>query len=127
VTLFAGVGLAQAMPRGGAVHQHYDAAQETTLQATIVNTFTGTGRMHGVVWKVKAEDRDLTVILGPAAFLEEKKFSVAEGDHVVVTGAPLANRPDVIVAREVKANDSVLTLRDKQGRPEWARGPRWSW
>lgn len=124
VALFAGTGLAQVMPRGRAMHQHYDAAKETTIQATVEDTFTGTGRMRGVVWKIKAEDRELTVYLGPASYLEAKKFTVAVGDAVTVTGAPLPNRPDVIVAREVKAGNTVLTLRDKEGRPEWA-GPRW--
>ncbi len=124
VTLFAGVGLAQMMPRAQGMHQHYDAAKETTIHATVENTFTGTGRMRGVVWKVKTEDRELTVILGPASYLEEKKFSAAAGDQVVVTGAPLPNRPDVIVVREVELRGITLTLRDPQGRPLWARGPR---
>jgi hypothetical protein len=105
--------------------QHYDAAKEVTIQATLENTFTGTGMMRGVVWTVKTEERALTVIVGPAAFLEAKKLAVAVGDRLTVIGAPLPNRPDVILAREVKVGENTLTLRDKQGRPEWAGGRRW--
>ena len=108
------------------MHQHYDAAKETTIQATVENTFTGTGRMRGVVWKVKTGDRELAVILGPASYLEEKKFSAAAGDQIVVIGAPLPNRPEVIVAREVRLRGITLTLRDGNGRPLWTHRRRWS-
>lgn len=57
------------------------------------------------------------MIVGPASFLEEKKFAVALGDRLTVTGAPLPNRPEVIV---FKVGEITLVLRDKQGRPEWA-------
>jgi hypothetical protein len=77
---FAGV-----MPGGRAAAQHYDPAKEITIQATVQNIATGSGRMHAVVWTARAEDRNPTVFLGPASFVKEKmeskKLSVTVGDQ----------------------------------------------
>lgn len=59
--------------------------------------------------------------LGPAAFAEEKGFVFAAGDRVEVTGVEGACcGAEALLAREVVRDGEKLTLRDEDGRPEWA-------
>jgi hypothetical protein len=63
----------------------------------------------------------MEVVLGPASFVSSKKFEFAKGDRITVTGSKVTtNGQDVVVAREVKKADKVLTLRDAKGFPLWS-------
>jgi hypothetical protein len=55
-----------------------------------------------------------------------KHFDFAKGDAITVTGSKVKmGGQDVVIAREIKKGDQVLTLRDARGFPLWygrARG-----
>ncbi len=56
-----------------------------------------------------------------AAFVSDKGFSFAKGDAVEVTGSKVTlTGKEYVIAREVVKDGKTLTLRDKNGIPEWA-------
>jgi hypothetical protein len=69
---------------------------------------------------LKTDQASLKVHLGPAWFLDEKKFAIKVGDTVSATGSKVTlNNQPVLIAREVTVNGATLKLRDDQGRPVW--------
>jgi hypothetical protein len=76
---------------------------------------------------LKTQEGSLMVHLGPAWFLDEKKFAVKTGETMEVTGSKVTlNSQPAIIAREVTVNGQTLKLRDDQGMPLWrgmGRGP----
>lgn len=141
---------AQRGPGPGQRARMYNPANETTVNGTVEEVKTVTGR-HGwngthLILKVgnnmtdvqervqegkivsetrKTEEKNVDVHLGPASFLKEKDFSFSKGDRVQITGARAEfGGTETIIAREVKKNGGTLTLRDAQGIPAWPRGRR---
>jgi hypothetical protein len=65
------------------------------------------------------------VAVGPVSFVTSSHFNFAKGDRVIVTGAKMKmGGSDVVVAREIKKGDQVLTLRDAKGVPLWSPASR---
>jgi hypothetical protein len=108
----------------------YDSSTEVRLTGTVeaVETVAGPGResrdMGGLhlTLKTAAESIEVEVHLGPAAFLAEKKMTVAKGDTIEILGSRITmNDRVVLIAREIKKGEDTVTLRDGSGRPLWAR------
>lgn len=105
----------------------YDTATEVTLKGTITGVETHTGRMgwNGTHLVVNFGAETLTVHVGPSNYLAQQGFSFAPGDQIEVTGSSIKlEGSDVLIAREIKKGDKVLTLRNSQGIPAWSRN-RW--
>ena len=117
----ATLALAQAGP---AAPRHYNPATEITTSGTVegITHPAGYNGMAGTHVSLKTQDGVLEVHLGPEAFLTRQNFSIAKGDTLTVTGSKqvLAGQ-NVLIAREVKKDDKVLTLRDANGIPKWSR------
>jgi hypothetical protein len=65
---------------------------------------------HGRVW----------VHLGPVWYLERQEFNLVPGQDVQVKGICLAEKGKTrLIAAQVTVGDSVLMLRDPEGRPMW--------
>jgi hypothetical protein len=74
---------------------------------------------------LKTDTETIEVSLGPSSFLQEKKYTFEKGDQLQVTGSKVKLAgADLLIAREVKKGDAVITLRDAQGVPEWRGGRR---
>jgi len=116
--------------RGQGPGAHYDPATEVTLTGTVeeVKTVPAPGRgPGGVHLMVRAEGGVMEVLLGPAWFVTSKGMDFAKGDNITVTGSKLTlNKQEVVVARETKKADKVLTLRDAKGVPLWSGKARGS-
>jgi len=112
----------------GNANRWYDPTTETTIKGNIEQvTQPSRGQMAGMHLFVKTDERTTEVALGPSAFVGGKWFSFAKGDAVEVTGSKLTlSGKEYIIAREVVKDGKTLTLRDKNGIPEWAglRGSR---
>jgi hypothetical protein len=105
--------------------RNYDPATETTLKGVVgsVTEYPGRRASSGVHFMLKTEAETVDVHVGPSWFLADKKFALAQGDEVQVTGSKIKMRGgDVLLAREIKKGDQTLTLRNAQGIPLWARG-----
>ena len=76
---------------------------------------------------LKTGQGSLMVHLGPAWYLDEKKFTVKVGDTVEATGSKVTlNNQPALIAREVKVNGATLnsgTTRDSRCGAAWARVP----
>lgn len=120
----------------------YNTATETTLSGTVedVQQITPQQRAQGIAgtpmcglcprgWtgthlSLKTGNGSIIVHVGPAPYLESKKFSVAKGDELAITGSKVQYQGnDFLIAKEIKKGDQALTLRDANGFPLWA-GPR---
>ena len=118
-----GVPLASAQtPKSGKAGRMYDPATETTLKGTVEAVTQPTrGRMMGTHLTVKAGEESRDVMLGPSKFITSKGFTFVKGDSVDIAGSKVTmDGKEYVIAREVVKDKKTLTLRDKNGVPEWA-------
>jgi hypothetical protein len=66
----------------------------------------------------------IEVFTGPTVFLEKQTFPLAKGDAIEVTGSRVTiNGTAALLARQIRKGDTILILRDENGRPVWAPKP----
>jgi len=103
---------------------NYNPATETTLTGTIdsVNTMPSQGRGGGGLHLVlTSSSGPIEVHVGPASFVSSKNVTFAKGDALTVVGSKVTMAgQDVVIAREIKKGDQVLTLRAAKGFPLWS-------
>jgi DNA/RNA endonuclease YhcR with UshA esterase domain len=102
----------------------YDVASETTITGTVEDVLQPQmGRMMGTHLMVKTDAGTIEVHVGPANFVNREGFTFAKGDEVQVLGSKVTiGGKEALIARDVTKDGKTLTLRDKTGRPLWARG-----
>jgi hypothetical protein len=108
----------------------YNTGTETTFKGTVESLDQGTqGMMNkmgmgmGTHLILKTTEGDRQVMLGPSQFIAGKGFSFAKGDQIEVTGSKVTmGGSEYLMAREVVKGGKTLTLRNKDGRPEWSGG-----
>jgi hypothetical protein len=101
----------------------YDPSTEDTLQGTVsaVTTITGRGGWNGVHFSLRTSDGAYDVHVGPSAYVSQSGFTVSDGDRVEVVGSRVVfEGAKALIAREIRKNGKVLSLRDKQGFPLWS-------
>ena len=109
--------------------RQYDpqAVQTITGKVTSIDSLaSGKGARFG--WRrvsVQTAQEAIPVILGPAWYLEQQKFTLNPGDALEVRGSRITveERP-YLIAAEVKKGKKTLKLRDKDGLPVWSGRPR---
>lgn len=103
---------------------HFDPSKVETLSGEVEE-----------VMRVKYPDNDCYLIaiiststnksrvalnLGPAWYLEEKDFTVNEGDEVQVKGSKLrVNGRNVMIVEDLTVDGKTLNIRDKEGSSLW--------
>jgi DNA/RNA endonuclease YhcR with UshA esterase domain len=120
---------AQPGPPSSGTGPRYDKTTETKVDGTVkevVHTEGGPRRgQKGLHLVLQAGDGTMTVHLGPADWIESKKFTFAAGDVISVVGSRVEiEAKPVVIAREVSKGEAKLQLRDANGKPLWAGGPR---
>ncbi len=131
---YAGLAWAQQTPpgpgkgegmMGGRGGRMYDPQTVETISGEVVRVDQMAGMAAGVHLLLKTDKETVTVVVGPAAYLDQQKMKIAAGDKVEVRGSRGTRRQGpVIVAAELKKGGQVLKLRDAQGLPLWPRqGP----
>jgi hypothetical protein len=127
----AGPALAQPGPGGGMgrgmgpMLYNPQTVATVTGQVEKLEDLPSMGRRRGQGMQfrgvtLKTDQGSLLVHLGPAWFLDDKKFTLKVGDTVEATGSKVTlNNQPALIAREVKANGATLKLRDDQGLPVW--------
>lgn len=104
----------------------YDPATEITLQG-IVNDVKEQDcqncgfRAAGVHLVLDTDGKTIEVRVGPAWFLQKNKYTFSKGDQLEIIGSrvQLAG-DDVVLARQIRKGDSLMTLRDARGFPAWS-------
>lgn len=109
----------QAQQQGHMSHMLYNTSTQTTIQGTVQDVRQGSGAM-GTHLTVKTSQGNVDVVLGPSSFLNHKGVTFAAGDGIYVIGSKvMMGGNETIIAREVTTEGVTLTLRDKNGKPEW--------
>ncbi|MGC9225362.1 MAG: hypothetical protein ACP5E2_15730 [Terracidiphilus sp.] len=111
---------------GSSARRLYDPNTETTVKGTVEKvTEIGEQGRTGTHLTLRANGQTYDVRVGPTAYVAASRFTFLAGDQIEVTGSKVKfDGADAIVAREIKKDGKVLTLRDRQGIPSWSRGPR---
>jgi hypothetical protein len=106
----------------------YDPDTVTTLRGTasaVTVVPARGGRMGGTHITLSSGGQTMDVHLGPTWFLDREGVSVSKGDAVEVSGSVIdSDGQSVLIARELKTGQKVVTLRDERGIPAWAGGRR---
>jgi hypothetical protein len=110
--------------RNSGAGRYYNPNTEITVKGTVEKVAEITGRRNwkGIHLSLRADDQRYNVRVGPSYYLSANGFTLAVGDQIVVTGSKIKfDGADAIVAREIKKDGKVLTLRNRQGIPNWSR------
>jgi hypothetical protein len=116
-------GRGQGPGRGGRM---FDARSTTMVQGDVVRIEAGEGhRGQGVHLILAVGSENLEVMVGPSFFLDQQSLKLAQGDRIEVKGSRSTwEGSPALVAQEIRKGNEVLTLRDADGVPLWARGKR---
>ena len=101
-----------------------EACKPMTITGKVSRVLTETlqDKMHpGMAILVDTKDRgQVRVHLGPVWYLERQEFDLEPGQEVTVKGICLEEKGETrLIAAQVTVGDSVLLLRDTEGRPMW--------
>ena len=120
--------VSSALAQGGRrARRFYDPSTEATVKGSVekVREVTGGQGWNGIHLTLRADNQTYDVHVGPSDYVSKNGFTFSAGDQIEVTGSKIkVGGTDAIVAREIKRNDKVLTLRDSQGIPAWSGGRR---
>jgi hypothetical protein len=101
----------------------YNTKTEVNVEGTIVKVteVPAAESFGGIHITLQAKTGNVEVFLGPGAFLKMMGVTVKEGDKLVgVTGSKVKfEGEDLVLARELRIRNAVLTLRDEKGFPTW--------
>ncbi len=105
----------------------FNPADVRTIEGTVVDT----GKLGGaaspgmLALRLKtADDRIVTVNLGPRDYISKQNFYIVDGDRIAVTGAQMTmNGRPMFVATDIRSDGQVLRLRDHNGQPLWLQPP----
>ncbi len=122
--LVAGDAAAQGRRGGGQGPANYSVAAELTVKGTVEDFKQGP--RQGTHVMLKTSDGTLELALGPTWYQTQKKYDIAKGDQIDVTGAKSkVDGRDVLLVREIKKGSDTMTFRDAKGFPMWSgRGRR---
>ena len=114
----------------------YDITTETTLTGIIQDLKAGGGRaggtgplavpdqmlgIHDRLFMLETDKETVEVRLAPTAFLAEKNVDISNGDRVEVIGSRVRiGKSEALLARELRKDGTLWTLRDVNGTPLWA-------
>jgi hypothetical protein len=83
------------------------------------------GTAYGLRLTMKTDSETVSVILGPAWYIEEQQFMVEPGDALEVKGSRMSVQGQpTMIAGEVKKGDKSLKLRNETGNPLWSNTGR---
>ncbi len=107
---------------GGAVPQ-YNVKTEVDFKGTIVKVreVPAGNAYAGVHLTIQSKADTFEVYLGPADFIQMMQVQLNPGEkNVGVTGARVKfEGEELVLARELRIGNMVLTLRDEKGFPSW--------
>lgn len=120
VFAFLGLAVAPAAAQAPPKAPEYDVAAEVTIRGVVedIHESKVTTDHPGLHLILRAESETVEIHACPVRFLSDLDFTIAKGDTLTVVGSRPKNAT-VIVAREITKDSVTLTLRDKNGVPNW--------
>lgn len=116
-----------AFGQGPGGMRNYDPKTEVTVRGTIEDIQEQSGKQggKGTHLLLKTDSATVPVHVGPSAYIANKQFSFAKGDQITVLGSKVTIAgKETLLAREITKDGKTLVLRNPQGVPQWAGGPR---
>jgi hypothetical protein len=102
---------------------HYDVATVIDVDATVMDLreVTRDNPLSGLHLTVKIESGTMDVFLGPVDFLKGFEITFAKGDKIEIIGSKIKfGGAHIVLARQVRRDETTLYLRDAKGKPHWA-------
>ena len=106
----------------------YNPGTVETIRGKVTNlgkTLSGNGRDYCLNLTMRTAQEKILVILEPASYAKKLPIGIKPGDQVEVKGSRVTIMGPTMIAAEVKKGDTVVKLRDVNGRPVWAVGEDW--
>jgi len=108
----------------GKCQKHYDTATVEDFSGEVIEVMEqdckGCG-VKGVHVKVKGEKESITIVLGPAWYVNNQDTKLEAKDKIVIHGSRTEVHGEVaIVAQQITRGEDVFILRDEKGFPKWA-------
>jgi hypothetical protein len=116
--------------RGGRIHysnlfnpQTVDVVSGEVVR--VAHVLAGSGTDYCVQAVLSTSEGQLTAVLAPKGYMEEKGLTIAPQDRVTVSGSriSISNKPFLLVTE--MSGDRTMKLREADGRPAWAVGDDW--
>ena len=102
----------------------YDKSAEIDLMAVVTDAreVSRDAPLIGIYISVRSEsDAPFEIYLGPSDFVKGFEITFNKGNRVHIFGSKVkVGGNSVVLAREVRKNESTLYLRDLKGEPYWA-------
>ena len=124
----AAYGVKQRGQPGNPGTRLYDVNTVETQLGTVVSidrisTEVNAGGIH---LTLDTGNERLPIHLGPAWYLEEQSLLIAINDEIEVLGSRVViDSAPALIAAEIKIDDTLIILRDRNGIPQWRyRGRR---
>ena len=126
---WGGFGRGGGRSGGSGTHdrQEWDPKTVTTVKGQVedLGSYGMTGwkampgmQVHGLL--LKTDKGNITVQLGPPAYVRKQGFDLKQGDSLEVTGSQVTrDGQPLLLAAQVKKDGQTLKLRDEQGVPLW--------
>jgi len=106
----------------------YDPRTEVTIRGVIEDIRehpSRDGQRTGQHVTLTTDGGSIDVHLGPTEYWQEHGFRLSIGAAVEVTGSSVSkDGKEVVIARQAKQHDTVVTLRNAEGVPAWSRAGR---
>jgi hypothetical protein len=81
-------------------------------------------RREGVHLTLKTAEGEISVHLGPDAWVDQQELKLAKGDSITVKGSKVTfEGGPAIIAQSVTRGGETLVLRNSDGMPVWPRPP----
>lgn len=121
--------MARAAQMGGwhpssAYGQLYFQGKPITLAGNVIEVgplIPRQGMMQGLQLRLKTNEGEKIIHLGPSWYIQQQEFALKTGDKVNVEGRMVGEGKDSsIFAAKIQHNEDTLILRDDQGFPFWS-------
>ncbi|MCK9378113.1 MAG: exodeoxyribonuclease VII large subunit [Syntrophobacterales bacterium] len=106
----------------------YNTGTVETVRGEVINlgkALSGNGRDYCLNLTMRSAQEKILVILEPASYAKKLPIGIKPGDQVEVRGSRVTIMEPTMIAAEIKKGDTVVKLRDVNGRPAWAVGEDW--
>jgi hypothetical protein len=101
----------------------YGPSTAETIQGKIINleyVKNLKGLSFGLRMLLQTDEKKLSVILGPKAYVTKQAITLNKGDKLeVVCSSVVVENQTVILAAEIHKGNQTLKLRDRNGFPLW--------
>jgi hypothetical protein len=100
----------------------YDVATVIDVDATVmdIREVPRTNPLRGIHLTLKIESEMIDVYLGPVEYLKDFDITFAKGDQIELIGSKVKfESARIVLARQVRRDDSTLYLRNAKGKPYW--------